>query len=57
MLGNKTPRACTRSKQGRARLVNWLKDLENGELRQAAASGAAPYDIGWMWRELGVRPD
>jgi hypothetical protein len=57
VLGNKTPRACTRSKQGRARLVNWLKDLENGELRQAAASGAAPYDIGWMWRELGVRPD
>ena len=56
-LGEKTPRDCARTKQGRVRLVRWLKDLENSELRQAAASGQAPYDVGWMWRELGVTPD
>lgn len=56
-LGDKTPRECARSKQRRTRLIRWLKDLENGELHQAAASGQAPYDVAWMWRELGVRPD
>ncbi len=57
MLGDKTPRACARTKAGRARLVRWLKEIENGELHQAATSGQAPYDIGWMWQELGVRPE
>lgn len=54
MLGNKTPRQCRRSKQGRALLVNWLKELENNELRHAAENGTAPYDMRWMWQELGV---
>jgi len=57
MLGNRTPRQCARSKQGRTRLVRWLKQLENGELQQAARSGAAPYDMAWMWRELGVESE
>jgi hypothetical protein len=56
-LGDRTPRECVRTKAGRARLVRWLKDLENGELRQAAAGGQTPYDVRWMWRELGVSPD
>jgi hypothetical protein len=55
MLGDKTPRECARTKAGRTRLVRWLKDLENGELRRAAATGKAPYDFEWMWNELGVR--
>jgi hypothetical protein len=54
MLGNRTPRECARSKQGRARLVRWLKYLENSELQRAAHDGTAPYDFAWMWRELGV---
>lgn len=54
MLGNKTPRQCTRSKAGRQKLMSWLKELENGELRQAANQGMAPMDFGWMWEELGL---
>ena len=57
MLGNKTPRACARTKAGRARLVRWLKELENGERHAAAASGQAPYDFAWIWEELGVRAE
>jgi len=54
MLGNKSPRQCRRSKKGRALLVYWLKDLENHELRYAAENGTTPYDMSWMWQELGV---
>jgi hypothetical protein len=54
MLGNRTPRECARSKQGRKKLANWIKEIENGELRQAGATGVAPYDVSWLWRELGV---
>ena len=57
MLGNRTPRACARSKQGRARIVRWLKELENSELKQAARSGEAAYNLAWMWRELGVEDE
>jgi hypothetical protein len=53
-LGNRTPRQCAKNKQGRARLASWLKDIENGELRQAVDNGTDPYDVSWMWRELGV---
>jgi hypothetical protein len=54
MLGNRTPRECARSKQGRKKLANWIKEIENGELRQAAGTGVPPYDVSWMWRELEV---
>lgn len=54
MLGNRSPRQCRRSKQGRALLVNWLKELENHELRNAARTGTPPYDMGWIWEELGL---
>jgi hypothetical protein len=56
MLGNKTPRQCARTKAGRARLVRWLKELENGERHAAAVGGQAAYDFGWMWHELGLQP-
>ena len=54
MLDGKTPRQCVRTKSGRTRLVRWLKDLENGELHTAVASGEGPYDFAWLWEELGV---
>jgi len=57
MLGNRTPRECARSKSGRKKLANWIKDIENGELRRAAGTGVAPYDVSWMWRELGVEDE
>lgn len=51
-LDGKTPRQCTRSKKGREKVVEWLKFLENHELRRAADEGNVPYDFGWMWDEL-----
>jgi NADPH:quinone reductase-like Zn-dependent oxidoreductase len=54
MLGNRTPRECARTKPGRKKLASWIKEIENGELRQAVGTGVPPYDVSWMWRELGV---
>ncbi len=52
MLGDKTPRQCAKSKAGREQVIEWLKYLENNELRRAAGQGQAPYDSSWMWEEL-----
>lgn len=51
-LGDKTPRQCVRSKKGREQVIEWLKLLENNELRRAAGQGQQPYDSRWMWDEL-----
>ncbi len=51
-LDNKTPRQCARSKKGREKVIDWLKHLENNELRRAASEGQEPYDSNWMWDEL-----
>ena len=51
-LDNKTPRQCARSKKGRGKVIEWLKHLENNELRRAAGQGQEPYDSCWMWDEL-----
>lgn len=52
MLGDKTPCQCAKSKAGREQVIEWLKYLENNELRRAAGQGQAPYDSSWMWEEL-----
>lgn len=51
-LDNKTPRQCARSKKGREKVIEWLKHLENNELRRASSQGQTPYDSRWMWDEL-----
>ncbi len=51
-LDNKTPRQCARSKKGREKVIEWLKHLENNELRRAASQGQEPYNSRWMWDEL-----
>ncbi len=51
-LDNKTPRQCAKSKKGREKVIEWLKHLENNELRRAAGKGQEPYDSSWMWDEL-----
>lgn len=55
MLGNKSPRAAVRTAKGRAKVVDWLKTLEN----HAADSDGRNYEIAnysfnWIWTELGV---
>ena len=52
VLDNKSPRQCVKSKKGRKMVVEWLKHLENSELRRAASQGQKPYDSRWMWQEL-----
>ena len=51
-LDDKTPRQCARSKMGRTKVIEWLKQLENNELHRAAEAGQEPYDSSWMWDEL-----
>lgn len=52
--GGKSPRACARSKRHRGKVVAWLEDLENLELRAAARQDPGAYDVGWIWEELGL---
>jgi hypothetical protein len=54
-LGNVSPREAVRTATGRAKVVDWLKDMENHAAK--ADRGGAPiasYDFSWIWRELGV---
>jgi hypothetical protein len=51
-LGNKSPRAAVKTKSGRAKVVDWLKMMEN---RTAKSDGAmASYCFDWMWTELDI---
>ena len=52
-LGGKSPRQAVRTEAGRAKVIDWLKLLEN----RSAGHGDGPiaeYDFGWMWAELGL---
>ncbi len=53
-LDNKTPRQCIKTKNGKKKVIAWLKYLENQEYRRASQSGSERYDFSWMWNELGL---
>jgi hypothetical protein len=54
-LGNKSPRAAARTANGRAKVVDWLKTLENHTAKFAGSNDEmATYDFSWLWTELGV---
>ena len=53
-LGHKTPRALARSKEGRAKVADWLKYIENGAGKAGAGDPMASYDFTWMWEKLGL---
>jgi len=54
-LGNVSPRDAAKTDKGRARLVTWLKRLENQSADLADGNGSTvPYDATWLWDELGV---
>lgn len=53
-LGNRTPRAAARTKIWRVRLIEVLKQIENGAER-ASLAGRPPYDFHWIWQELGLQ--
>ena len=54
MLDGKSLRETAATRKGRARVIDWLKQLENTEHRRAAQQGHRPYDTAWLWRELGI---
>jgi hypothetical protein len=54
-FGNKSPRAAARTVKGRAKVVNWLKMIENRSAKSAGRNDAiATHDFSWLWAELGV---
>lgn len=55
VLGNKSPRAAVTTAKGRAKVVDWLKTLENHTAQMAGHNAElATYDFSWLWTELGV---
>ena len=54
MLDGKTLREAAATTRRRGRVVDWLKQLENAEHHRAAQHGHRPYDMAWLWRELGI---
>lgn len=54
-LGNKSPRAAARTAKGRAKVVDWLKALDDGAADSAGRNDEiANYSFNWLWTELGV---
>lgn len=55
MLGGLSPRTAAASDDTRAKVVDWLKYLENQSGRaRDPADPMASYDFTWMWNELGI---
>ena len=52
-LGGKSPRQAVRTAAGRAKVIDWLKLLENHSAKHDDGP-IAEYDFGWMWAELGL---
>jgi hypothetical protein len=53
MLGDRSPRAAVKTAQGRIKVVDWLKMIEN-HTAKSANNVMADYSLGWLWTELGV---
>ncbi len=53
-LDNKTPRMALKTKKGKAELISLLKEIENNENHCSASQGVKPYDMRWVWDELGL---
>jgi hypothetical protein len=52
MLGDETPRSAVKTEEGRIKVADWLKMMEN---RTAKAGGPIKsYSFGWLWAELGI---
>ena len=53
-LGNRSPRSAAKTPKGRAKVIAWLKSLENHTAQQGPDDPMGSYDFTWMWQELGV---
>ena len=55
ILGNKSPRAAAKTAKGRAKVIDWLKMLENSAAKSAGRNNdMATYDFARLWAELGL---
>jgi hypothetical protein len=54
MLGDISPRQAAKTAKGRAKIVSWLKFLENRTAQHDPDDPMADYDLTWLWQELGV---
>ena len=55
MFGNLSPRAAARTAKGRAKVVDWIKMLENHASKLAGRNDPmATYNFNWLWTELAV---
>lgn len=55
VLGNKSPRAAVKTAKGRAKVVDWLKMLENHMAKSGSHNDEmASYSFNWLWSELGL---
>ncbi|MBR1130670.1 hypothetical protein JQ592_20465 [Bradyrhizobium iriomotense] len=54
-LGGLTPRAAVKTDDGRIKVVEWLKMIENETAKSGAHNSAmASYNFGWLWKELSL---
>ena len=53
-LGGRTPRQAAALASEKAKVVELLKSVEDGEIRRAKAQGDRPLDFGFVWKELGL---
>ncbi|MCW6512829.1 hypothetical protein [Lichenifustis flavocetrariae] len=56
MIGDVAPRAAVKTAEGREKVADWLKFLENRSAsHNDPTDPMVTYDFGWMWRELGIQ--
>ena len=54
-LRGKTPRDAVKTEHGRAKVVEWLKQMENQTAKSGDTNSAmASYNFSWLWTELGI---
>ncbi len=56
-LGNKTPRAAIKTEKGRRQVVELLKSYEHSEARRVRDQRGKPFDFGFLWNGLGLKPE
>jgi hypothetical protein len=55
IFGNKSPRAAVKTTKCRAKVIDWLKMLENHAAKSAGRNDdMATYYFAWLWAELGL---
>jgi hypothetical protein len=54
-LADRTPRDAMKTPEGRDKVLRLLRTYEGGELRRAREEGREPADLGFLWRQLGVK--